>query len=511
MTIRQKVARWIANLAPVRAQYEAARWSTLDRSYIPGMNTSASVDMSSAPRLEIMRKARYFEKNHPVPNKILELIETNVVGTGINPTPSSSSVEFNTWALNNWNQWSSICDVTSRQHFYSLQAVIARAQAVDGEIFVWLTKGETGNPRIQLIESHRCVDSDIKLLNERERARLALPIDAPDPLTCIDGIVVDARGRPQYYLITDDIPIGGKAGKVTAVPADEIVHFYEPSRAGQYRGLSIFHAILHILHDLDDLQRYEMLAAKKAASLADVIETESGEMPDGLVDRFRPAPVNTGPDTVINENARRQYYEQQFGGKTVALKRGDKLAQTKNERPCPAMRDFWEYLTANCCRGVGVSYAAYQDYAGNWGGAALRGAVVSDNSFYESRTLNMKGNLDRVYRHAIGSTLKDFKGEIPANWASVIWHPPRRASVDIGYESAAVINDLRAGLRTMEDIIGAGGGDFISVMTKRADEMAKIAELEKSRGLAPGTLSILFPNPPAVVSDAPPDSGGKKP
>lgn len=499
MTATQRIINWLRWKKPVAARYEAAQWS-FDRSTLPGANADARYDMGGLARVEIMRRARYYEKNHPLPNKVLDLLETNIVGTGVNPTPLSSDAAYNVESLKRWNAWCRVADATSRQNFYALQAIIIRAQAVDGEIFVWLTENETGNARLQLIEAHRCVDGDISKLNADARVQLGIKPEEPDPYVCVDGIVIDRRGRPQYYLISDDYDIKGRPGRVTAIPAAEIVHFFEPSRAGQMRGLSVFHPVLPTLHDLDDLQKYEMLAAKDAASRANVVYTENGEIPTGLPSRFA-LPGSTPNETVVDENARRKYYEEAFGGKTIALRRGDKWTQAESLRPSAAMREFWEYLAENFAKGVGISYAAVQDYKGNWGGAALRGAVTSDNRFYEIRTGNFATGLDRIWVHVQS---REFRGTtLPKDFTAVKWQPPRRASVDIGYDSAATINDLRAGIRNLRDVIGEGGSDVVTVLTQRADEMKLCKELEISRGLQPGTLSILFPNPPPIAAPDP--------
>lgn len=481
--------------SPIFANYEAARF-TNDRSWLPGYAQDARQDMEPGQRTEILRKARYFEKNHALEQKFLELIETNVVGTGITPTPASKDAAWNAKALEWFTTWMKFADLTSRQNFASLQAVIARAQAVDGEIFIYLTHGEsvdgnvTGRPRLRLIESHRVVSANIKKYRDEGYQET-------------DGILLDDRGRPAFYIVGQDADAfsGAKPRTAAIIPADRIIHVFEPSRAGQYRGLSLFHSVLHTLHDLDDLQRYEMLAAKDASSRANIVYTENGLAPAAV------SPIGrslTQPGSAPSSDTDRQtYLEKAFGGKTVYLGRNERWDQAESQRPSAAMREFWEYLTDMCCKGVGISYAAVSDYKGNWGGASLRGAVTSDNRFYEIRTQSLAAAFQRVYEFAIGWAIGT--GELtnpPDDWMAVRWQPPRRASVDIGHESAAILNELRAGVRTYRDVLGEMGLDWRDVLLQRAIEEQYIDELAARLGVDREKIAALDPNERASAQAA---------
>jgi lambda family phage portal protein len=507
--LRSKFARQtqvVVMPAPVvQAHYESTR-VTPDRSWLPGYVQDARQDIDSGTRIELMRRSRYFEKNSALAQKILDLIETNVVGTGIMPTPASSDKAWNEAALKWFLEWAKFADLTSKQNFWTLQAIMARAQAVDGEIFVFLTSGHSGRPRLQLIESHRVLSAN-------------LPTYKNEGYIDFDGVLLDQYGRPAFYVIGNDSDALAKAGpsQVAVIPADQMVHVGEPARAGQYRCIPIFHAVLHTLHDLDDLQRYEMLAAKEAASQANVIETESGEVPDesGIVGRSLRVTKEDG-----TEETRTAYYQSAFGGKSVVLKRGDKWRQSESNRPSPAMRDFWQYLEALTCKGVGISYAAVSDYAGNWGGAALRGAVTSDNRFYEIRTSNLASASQRIWEYVMGWAINakeivDANGQPlapPSDWYAVHWQPPRRASVDIGRESAAIINEVRSGLRTYRDVLGELGLDWRDVLRQRAEEEEFIDELSKETGVDRTRIAAFGPNergPSAGAPTASPDTAPK--
>lgn len=462
-----QIVKEVTFLQPVQATYEAARWS-VDRSILPGYVQGARQDITSDVRLELLRRYRYFEKNSAFIQKILDLIETNTVGTGVPPCPASSSPEFNAAALVYWEQWQKSADIGSRQSYYTLQGQRARAAFGDGEVFQFHTFDQWGEPKVQLIESQRCVSSDLRRYRD-------------EGYHCIDGVLVDQFGKPEHYIISNDCDAfdGKQPGTVTVIPADMVAHVFNPSRPGQYRGITNFHAILHVLHDLDDLQRYEMLAAKAASDKANVVTTENGEIPEenSPIGRSR---SKVKPVTVTPEN-RQDELQKAFGGKTVALKPGEKWEQAKNERPSQSMRDFWACLEATACRGVGISYAAFCDYKGDWGGAALRGAVVSDARFFEVLSVIYSQPDEMAWVHVIGDAIR--KGRLrnaPADWAKVVFHAPRRASVDLGRDVNAMLSELAAGTTNFRTIYGERGGDWKEELKQWNEEREFLAKLSKA-------------------------------
>jgi len=451
----------------ILTHYVSADRFTPDRSWLQAYVQGADQDLDSASRTEILRKARWFEKNNALAQKILDLIETNVVGGGINPTPLSADQEWSKKALNEWESWCARADISSRQSFYSLQAVAVRSQAIDGEVFIWL-RDDAGFPRIQLIEAHEIAPGYRTL---------------PQGWRDIDGIICDERDRPMYY-VRHDLA----RATITEIPATDIIHIYEPSRAGQHRGLSLFHAVLHTLHDLDDLQRYEMLAAKTAALDAKVIKSRDDA---SGVQTIRPVvggSVTATPRPPQEDDT--AYYEKAFAGRIRRLKPGDEIQQTENNRPSGEMRAFWENLTETICKGVGVSFAAVQDYRGGWGGAALRAAVVSDVRFYDLRTKSLASQMQRIWErvipglHAAGL----LTAALPEDWRKVRWQPPRRPTVDIGRDSQALLREAAAGLRTYRDSIGEGGGDWQEVLTQRILEQKFISDKAKELGVPSGLV-----------------------
>jgi lambda family phage portal protein len=442
----------------IQARYEAAYYS-LSRSYLPAYIQSAREDISALPRQEIMRRVRYFEKNSAVLTKILSLLDVNVIGTGITPSPSTVNAGWNKLAQDWWTAWAQKPDITGQSTLAGLQSIIYRARKVDGDVFVKKLLSSVGRPVLEVAEAHRVGTGSIDG-NAIARAGFKL----------VDGVIVDSQLRPSAYTIADDFD----QSVIRTMPASSVRHFFKKMRSGQYRGISTFHAAILDLHDSDDLQKYEMRAAKDAASISKIIELAAGATTtDGM--GMGSAVANTANTGDIT--ARQTMYRQALGAETLLTQPGDKVNQFQFDRPSAAMTGFWDRLDNKIVQASGVSYAALVDYKGNWGGATLRAAVQSDNRLFNLETMAEAEGWQDIWEWAIGWAMQ--VGELPFNpdFKNVRWHPPRRTTVDIGNDSDAMINELKGGLKSYEVIYGEGGEDWKERLEQRAKEEAFINDL----------------------------------
>lgn len=462
-------------VAAVQAQYESGqRWSSR-RSWLPGYVRDARLDADSMTRLEIVRKARYFERNSGIVNRLADLFEEYTVGPeGLRFVPSSSDQEWNTRAAEWWEGWCSMCDVTSQFNFGTIQSLAARSQFIDGELFVLLTNGrerEGGRsyPRIQLVESHR--------------------VETPPSLfttaAIVDGVQVDKRGRPIAYHVRE----GGEQEETFATyEASKVVHLFEPSRPGMYRGLPMLYPVLNDLHDLDDLQLLEMDAAKEAAAITNVIKTKTGELSDQDLRRARLLGSGTKGTSGGSDSARSQYYNDVFKGRAKVLKHGDDITQFASTRPSVAQQQYWDYLTSKICAGVGISKLLVFPWSIQ--GTVVRADLDVASTFFRSRSSVMASKWTQVYTWVMDWGTKNVQelSDPPEDFRKVTVRPPRSVNVDVGRNAAALIAEYEAGWRTLEDVCGELGKDWRQVLRQRAVERKKARELEAEFGLTEGEL-----------------------
>jgi len=327
---------------------------------------------------------------------------------------------------------------------------------VDGESFIHLTAGESGTPRVQLFEGHL----------------IATPPKLEGEKTVVDGFRLAPSGRPvSLFVGTED-----KFGSVTVTeadekPADSFVHILEPSRPGQVRGLPFVYPVINLLHDLEDLQILEMKAAKQAAKVAIVRKNDTGEMDAEEILR------NGGSVVPSTDPEREAFYRETFGGEEVVLRNGDELEQFRSDRPSIVTQDYWRMLRAEVCTGVGIPHVIV--YPDSMQGTVYRGSLDMSAAWFQARHLVLADAWRRVYEYVIGwarfnvPELRD----APADWKNVRIHPPKSVNVDVGRNSAALLSEIAAGIKSPQGVIGADGRDWREVYDECAEAQKYAADL----------------------------------
>ena len=474
----------------VLASYPAAQ-STPNRRTIQASVQSARLDISPFERLRMVAISRELERGDALVNRFLDLAEQYSVGpNGLRLRPASADAEWAKLARLEFEGWMPYADIASRQGWSQLESLILRLMLVDGEIFIFLTESEeSGRPRVQLLET-QCVATPPHLRAYEGRQ-------------IVEGVELDANGRPTAYWValqSAPSPYVGFNQQWERVPAEQIIHVFEPSRPGQVRGLPIFYPVINDILDLQELQGLEMLAAKDAAETSKVINNETGEAhqeTSGIGDSLRRrVAAAAAPET---EEQRQAYYQQAIGGKTVVLKRGDDMKQFESQRPSVAVQQFWDYVGARAMAGAGLPIEII--IMKSLQGTMTRAALDMANAWFRSRSAALVGHLGRVYEHVIErSHAQGFLPSLPADWRKFRYTPPRSINVDVGRQSVALINEWKAGWRTLDEIANQLGYEWEEILEQKAREMAFAKELAARYGIDRAELIQMTPNETAATA-----------
>lgn len=206
---------------------------------------SANTDhMADATTLRT--RARALVQNSPYIARGLESLVANVIGTGITPrslSPKAKDID----AL--WNQWAKVADADGRLDLYGIQAAAHRAMEQDGEVLIRLRqrRPSDGLPvplQLQLLEIDWLDSSKTGTAGQN---------------TIVNGIEYDPLGKISAYWLWDQHPgemLPGRRGKTGSypVPAQNIIHLFNPQRPGQGRG---FTRLAPVIARVRDLQLYE--------------------------------------------------------------------------------------------------------------------------------------------------------------------------------------------------------------------------------------------------------------
>ena len=445
----------------------------MERSYLRGSLQEARLDITKHTREELQRKSRYFEKNSSLYNKLADLWEQYVTGTGLQFYATTTKTEWNTIADRAWEQWKPFADISSRFGFDNLQGIAVRSLFVDGEVFVLLTRDPANNrPRIQLIEAHRCKTPDA--------------MQKQEGVSIVDGIEVDQSGRPIAYWFA----FGEK--EMRRFDAFAIVHIFEPARPGQMRGIPYISCALNILHDLDDLQILEMRHKKVVSENSLNVFTATGDLPPGMnaaTGRFRDVAGATASGATTTEK-RLEYYKSAYGGRVNVAMHGDKIEEQTSDRPNVATRDYWRMLEEKVCCATGVPLViALPD---SMQGTVYRGSLDAANAFFRCKTSVLATYFKRIREYVLNMEGSFFPplGNRPADWQSCDYLPPAAVNTDIGYNSAANINELTAGLKSWDDILLPQGRKAEPVLRRKAELQLYIKRLAATLSANPEGITI---------------------
>ena len=235
--------RRIRSRALLERAYEGASPRDGWRPRRPG--ASANTDhRADAATLRV--RARALVQNSPYISRGIESLVANIIGTGISPrslAPNAESID------KLWNEWCRVADADGRLDLNGLQAAAYRAMEQDGEVLIRL--------RNRRPEDNLPVPLQLQLLEIDWLDSSRIGTNGPNNIA--NGIEMDPLGRVVAYWLFDRHPGETNAynlGRSTsyAVPADRIIHLYNPQRPGQGRG---FTRLAPIIARVRDLQLYE--------------------------------------------------------------------------------------------------------------------------------------------------------------------------------------------------------------------------------------------------------------
>lgn len=452
-SLKQIVMRWLPPVFVPKAwgsPFEAANWSPR-RGSVPGASpTDARNELTPGVRTELVRKSRYLHKNSGFMRELVANMAIYSTGDGIRVQAQSPKPEWNRAAEAYFALWSARCEITRRFSFEECQALVCRGMDIDGEYFIHKTRDAEGEPRIQLIESHRIGDE----------------FGSKDT---IDGVGLDAWGAPIYYRVLEDNGIGRD------LPAEAILHIHEPEWAGGVRSHpTIQHSINHVLDEME-LLALEKHAVKDNADVSRILKTARGELDDN--GDFVVGGAGAGVESSDPVSLQRI-----IGGKLIALKPDESLDSFQSNRPSPTFTGFLEHLRRDSALGM-IPFEFAAD-SSKIGGAGVRLVVAKADRRFSFRQMIMERRLIKpVWAYVIGDAIA--RGLLPPveGWWKIAIVCPRRVSTDAGREAQQNRADVEMGLKTLSDHYAEVGADFGEEIERRAVDAKLILETATKYGV----------------------------
>lgn len=383
-------------------------------------------------------------------------------------------------------------DVTGEHDFYGLQSVAVPAMMIKGDcgaakILQRDASGAIrGGPQIQLFQSDQIGNG----LN------FAF---GPSSLTqdWREGIQYDAVGRRIRYRVLKQhnaFTLAPGAARFFEYSARDFMLVLDPKRINLGRGMPWLHHGSGSAMRMIDLVELESKVALLNSFFGAVIETPTGELPEGFEFELARRKQKTGstdktdPDDVSKEGTR--HYAEFFGGAAMpVLKEGEKLTFIENTRPSVTFTGFIDWLVNDIAWGFGVPPSYVWAIAGRTG-PETRLTLNQADWFFRSIqriliTRFCKPVRDFVINHGI-LTGKINGGRLPANGVSPYlcrWRGPKKITIDERYFYKTWMDRISNGLGTEEEFYGEQGREALDERRTRIKEIKSAMDLCEQEGV----------------------------
>lgn len=234
---------------------------------------------------ELRNRSRDLARNNPLASGALKKKLTWVVGSGLRHRSTIDRAVLNLsedqadeWEARTEREWRLFWDTKEVDLARTLDGAAMTRQVYqqfleNGDVFILLPRRQRVNSpyelRLQIVEADRIENEDM----------------ASDSETLAGGVQKDADGAPVAYHILKQHPgaMAGLSREWIVYPAfgantglRNVIHFYNPTRPGQSRGVPDLAAVIEPLKQLNRYTDAEIMAAVISGYFTVFIETETG-------------------------------------------------------------------------------------------------------------------------------------------------------------------------------------------------------------------------------------------
>lgn len=375
---------------------------------------------------------------------------TNVTMDGPTCRPKVTRKALRKKLVEDFGRWWSNCDAEGRSDLGGFLARTVRSLVVNGEAFVHLeVDPDTGALQLRLWN-----------VNQVDRS---MNRDIGGGFRVVAGVESDPRGRRVAYHVREnpDAPFATNYGTIR-VPAEDVLHVFEPLFPGQARGLSWLAPSLTRIAEIDKSEDANLARLNASAMFAGFLTKPSEGAPDVL-------PIAPNAPSVDMEPGAFIQVPPGYGVEFSTPPSGDGAV------------DFTRAMIRSAAAGAGVPYELVSADLSqvNYSSARLGLSEFRQRVTAIRRTLIIPQFLDPVWRRwlaleALAGRIKLDLGALP----EVEWVFPGWPAVDPLKETNAEIQAINARIKSRFETIAARGRDPEEVDAEIAMDTAPAAEKE---------------------------------
>lgn len=433
--------------------------------------------------LAILRnRSRDLVRNNPYAHRARSVYASNIVGTGIVPTPTfngkSDALKARKIAAL-WKKWADTkkCDADGMLTFGAMQALIAKEVPTSGEILLrrkW-RKNNKGLPvpmQIQILDADFIDTSKDTLVSANGEKT-------------IQGIVYDKDDQRTGYWLYEENPYDPKVSGITSklVPASDVIHVFEINRAGQVRGIPWFAPVILRMRDYDEYEDAQLVRQKIAACFTAFVTD---------VDANNPNTPSSGAKVA-----------EQIEPGLVELLPPGRDVKFANPPGVDGYKDYANVTLHAIAAGLNIPYEALaQDLSGVNFSSGRMGWLEFQRQIENWRWHMIVPDLCvpvfEWFLEAAEMAGENIKG-VDADWTA-----PRREMINPEAETRAMVVGVRAGLLSQPEAIRQLGDDPEKVLaeivefTEKLDKAGLVLDTDPRKTTQAGLLQQIGKGQPAT-------------
>ena len=421
----------------------------------------------------LVRWSREMFGQLPFISTAANLKATFAVGDAYLPSYQGSNTGWGklatTWLTDNW--YSNCCTRGYAYDFQTSLHLISFLLDQDGDILMVFTKDENNQPKFQIIASHR-----LKSANEGAQVNDGRFKGA----VCHDGILYTPQGKTVGFNVIDPSDIAQLVTFQTTATSQKLLStrearlIYDPKFFDKGRGIpAISPAILQAI-SIQELYSYIQERVKIESCVGLIEKTPSGEAPleyANVLEALNQQNQNLG----IGNPVPTTHGVQVVQGPSIRYVKADPGCDIKSlssNTPGNETSDFLKKLETQILACIGVPHQLI------YSPTDVSGRIVSGVSeVFRSKVAERQRLLDKYAKltcaWAVSNAIQN--GELPPNDSDNLYQAfsfshPVKFTMDEGYERKADLDDLAAGVKSLNDITTKTGKTASEVLEQKEKE-----------------------------------------
>lgn len=437
-----------------RSSYDAAKTTDENKKHWQEADTlSATAGLTPGVRGTLRDRARYESRNNCYLAGAVRTLVNDTVGRGPRLQMLTPDTGLNRAVEDLWREWAAATDWRLNTR------VLCGVEWVAGECFATFRDSKRldrmGLPvtlDLRLIEPDQVADPFYAYLTKR----------AGD-----DGIECDADGEVVAYRILKAHPGDNRLGwggyEADRVPAENVVHWFQPERPGQLRGVTRLQPALPIFAQLRRFSSATLTAAEVAAMLAGVLQLppDMSAPPDGADVKFETM------DTV-----------ELVRGMLLTVPGGGSVTQFKPEQPTATHEQFVNVKLKEVGRAINMPFGKI---AGDHSLYNFSSGRLDYEAYWTDRDNDRVGMETKVFNPVFYRWCDFARFVLPAlaafrgRWWQLkhCWQYDARPTSDPVKDATGDELNLTNGTDTLADIAAREGMTEDELLDKRAETMRK--------------------------------------